>query len=98
VALRLHGEFVGGHQLKRRAPTPAARCLAIGWLAPCQEGIEIELLTAGRGTLRVSDASIQVLAATLQKNRTAREAHEALVERVARQVQHAGRVVWRCVP
>lgn len=74
-----------------------------GW--PCQDLVEVELLAAGllerlrdeagRETLRVTDAGIQVLAATLQKNRTARSAHEALVERVAREMQRAGRVVWR---
>ena len=74
-----------------------------GW--PCQDAVEIELLAAGllerrrdaegRETLRVSDAGVAVLAATLQKNRAARDAHEALVARVAREMQRAGRVVWR---
>lgn len=74
-----------------------------GW--PCQDLVEVELLAAGllervrdgagRETLRVSDAGIQVLAATLQANRAARSAHESLVERVAREMQHAGRLVWR---
>jgi len=74
-----------------------------GW--PCQDLIEIELLAAGllerqrddagRETLRVTDAGILVLAATLQKNRAARDAHEALVARVATEMQRAGRVVWR---
>ena len=74
-----------------------------GW--PCQDLIEIELLAAGmlqrqrdgdgRETLRVTDAGIAVLAATLQKNRAARDPHEALVARVAREMQRAGRVVWR---
>ena len=36
-----------------------------------------------------------VLAQTLQRNRAARDAHESLVERVAREMQRAGRVVWR---
>jgi hypothetical protein len=74
-----------------------------GW--PCQDAVEIELLAAGllerrcdvdgRETLRVTDAGVAVLAATLQKNRAARDAHEALVARVAREMQRAGRVVWR---
>ncbi|MFI4930977.1 MAG: hypothetical protein ACHP83_12105 [Burkholderiales bacterium] len=74
-----------------------------GW--PCQDLIEVELLAAGllqrqrdgdgRESLRVTDAGIAVLAATLQKNRAARDAHEALVARVAREMQRAGRVVWR---
>lgn len=74
-----------------------------GW--PCQDPIEIELLAAGmlerqsdalgRETLRVTDAGIAVLAEALQRNRAARDAHEALVGRVAREMQRAGRVVWR---
>ncbi|MEK8031027.1 hypothetical protein AACH06_09390 [Ideonella sp. DXS29W] len=74
-----------------------------GW--PCQDGVEVELLAAGwlerrcdaqgRETLRVTDAGVQVLAATLQRNRAARDAHEALVARVALEMQRAGRVVWR---
>jgi hypothetical protein len=74
-----------------------------GW--PCQDLIEVELLAAGllsrqrdadgRETLRVTDAGIAVLAATLQSNRLARDPHEALVARVAREMQRAGRLVWR---
>lgn len=74
-----------------------------GW--PCQDLLEVELLAAGllerrldeagRETLRVTDAGIALLAATLEKNRAARDAHEALVVRVAREMQRAGRVVWR---
>jgi hypothetical protein len=74
-----------------------------GW--PCQDSIEIELVAAGllqreRGplghdTLRVSDAGIAVLAETLQKNRARRDAHELLVERVAREMTRAGRLAWR---
>jgi len=74
-----------------------------GW--PCQDGIEAELLAAGwlervrddrgRETLRVTDLGVQVLAATLQRNRAVRDEHEALVERVAGEMQRAGRVVWR---
>lgn len=74
-----------------------------GW--PCRDLIEVELLAAGllqrqsdgdgRESLRVTDAGIAVLAAALQSNRAARDAHEALVARVAREMQRAGRVVWR---
>jgi hypothetical protein len=74
-----------------------------GW--PCRDMVEVELLAAGlllrhldaegRETLRVSDAGVQVLAATLQRNRAAFDAHEALVARVAIEMQRAGRVVWR---
>lgn len=74
-----------------------------GW--PCQDLLEIELLAAGllerlrsplgHETLRVTDAGIQVLAQTLQRNRARREAHEALVERVASEMTRAGRLAWR---
>lgn len=74
-----------------------------GW--PCQDLIEVELLAAGllqrqrdgegRESLRVTDAGIQLLAATHQGHRAARDLHEALVARVAREMQRAGRVVWR---
>jgi hypothetical protein len=74
-----------------------------GW--PCQDMIEVELLAAGwlervrsdsgHETLRVTDAGIAVLAETLQRNRGARDGHEALVERVARDMTRAGRIAWR---
>lgn len=74
-----------------------------GW--PCQDAIEIELLAAGllqreRGplgheTLRLTDAGIAVLAETLASNRARRDAHETLVERVAREMTRAGRLAWR---
>jgi len=74
-----------------------------GW--PCQDLVEVELLAAGllerlrdghgRETLRVTDAGITVLAATLEHNRAARDAHEALVLRVATEMQRAGRIAWR---
>jgi hypothetical protein len=76
-----------------------------GW--PCRDMVEVELLTAGlverlrdaqgRETLRVTDAGVRVLAAALQKNRATRDAHEALVERVARDMQRAGRIAWRAL-
>lgn len=73
-----------------------------GW--PCQDLIEVELLAAGllerlqedgRERLRVTEAGVQALAATLDRNRRARDAHEQLVGRVALELQRAGRVVWR---
>ena len=74
-----------------------------GW--PYHDLIEVELLAAGllerrqdpagRETLRVTDAGLQVLAQTLQRNRAARDPHEDLVARVALEMQRAGRVVWR---
>jgi len=73
-----------------------------GW--PCQDAVEVELLAAGllerqqdangRETLRVSDSGIGVLASTLQKNRAVRDRHDALVARVALQMQRAGRIAW----
>lgn len=74
-----------------------------GW--PCQDLVEIDLLAAGllervrepggHERLRVTDAGVQLLAQTLQRNRAARDAHEALVERVALEMQRAGRIAWR---
>jgi len=74
-----------------------------GW--PFQDPVEIELLAAGlltrerdghgRETLRVTEAGVLLLAHTLQRNRALRDAHEALVGRIAREMQRAGRVVWR---
>jgi hypothetical protein len=73
-----------------------------GW--PCQDLLEVELLAAGllervrddagRETLRVTDAGIAVLAATLQRNRGALDAHQTLVARVALELQRAGRIAW----
>ena len=74
-----------------------------GW--PCQDALEIELLVAGllervrsaagHETLRVSDAGIVLLAQTQQRNRARRNAHESLVERVAREMTRAGRIAWQ---
>ncbi len=74
-----------------------------GW--PCRDPIELDLLAAGllqrqwddqgRETLRVIDKGIQVLADTRLRNQAAFSAHEALVQRVAQEMQRAGRVVWR---
>lgn len=74
-----------------------------GW--PCQDLLEIELLAggllqrvagpAGHETLRVTDAGVSYLAATLVRNRAALSAHEALVERMACEMVRAGRITWR---
>ena len=74
-----------------------------GW--PCHDMVEVELLAegwlervrcpAGHETLRVTDAGVAVLAETLQRNRATRDAHEALVEQVAREMTRAGRLAWR---
>ncbi|HEY8880414.1 MAG TPA: hypothetical protein VIN03_22785, partial [Roseateles sp.] len=74
-----------------------------GW--PSQDLVEVELLAAGwverlqeadgRERLRVTDAGVAHLAASLTRNRAARDAHETLVERVATEMQRAGRIAWR---
>ena len=76
-----------------------------GW--PCQDMVEAELLAAGwlerqrdalgRESVRVTELGVQQLAQTLQRNRAARDDHEALVERVATDMQRMGRIVWRGV-
>ncbi len=76
-----------------------------GW--PCQDMLEVELLAAGlierlrdaqgRESLRVTDAGVAVLAESLQANRARRDAHEALVECVAREMTRAGRIAWRAL-
>ena len=76
-----------------------------GW--PCHDALELELLAAGllarqwdgegRETLRVTDAGIALLAATRQRNQAAFNSHEALVQRVALEMQRSGRVVWRAL-
>lgn len=74
-----------------------------GW--PCHDALELDLLAAGllarqwddagRETLRVTDAGIALLAAGRARRQAALSAHEALVGRVALQMQRAGRIVWR---
>lgn len=74
-----------------------------GW--PSQDLVEVELLAAGwverlqepsgRERLRVTDAGVALIAASLTRNRAARDAHESLVERVAIEMQRAGRIAWR---
>ena len=73
-----------------------------GW--PSQDSVEVELLAAGlleRATepsghdkVRLTDAGILHLAQAFHSNRQARSAHEALVDRVAQQMLHDGRIVW----
>lgn len=74
-----------------------------GW--PCHDPIELDLLAAGllqrrwdaadRETLRVTDAGLQWLATARQRHQAAYTDHEALVARVAREMQRAGRIAWR---
>lgn len=73
-----------------------------GW--PCRDTVEVDLLAAGllerrfdaaqRETLHLTEAGIQALAVMLARNRAAFDAHEALVARVAEEMQRAGRLVW----
>lgn len=74
-----------------------------GW--PCRDPLEAELLAAGwlaarrdadgRETLEVTPAGLVVLAQATAVHRAARDGHEALVARVARELQREGRLVWR---
>ena len=74
-----------------------------GW--PCQDAIEIELLAhgllervrtpAGHETVRLTDAGIALVAARLHSNRARLQAHEQLVEHVARTMTRSGRLAWR---
>lgn len=91
-----------------RLSRPQARRLrelwrSAGW--PSCDLLDVELLAAGlldrvrhasgHETLRVTDLGIAMLAEAHQRNRAALGAHEALVERVARDMGRAGRIVWR---
>ena len=74
-----------------------------GW--PCCDAIEVDLLAAGllervrsaqgHETVRVTERGISHIASVLVVNRTAMSAHEALVERVAREMTRGGRIAWR---
>jgi hypothetical protein len=74
-----------------------------GW--PCRDNLELELLAAGllerrwdaaqRETLHLTETGIAALADGLQRHRTARAAHEGLVDRVAQSQQRSGRIVWQ---
>jgi hypothetical protein len=93
-------ELGAAHRRRLRAMWRSA-----GW--PCHDALELELLAAGllarqwdgdgRETLRVTDSGITLLAATRQRNQAAFGPHEALVQRVAIEMQRAGRVVWRAL-
>lgn len=78
-----------------------------GW--PCHDNVELDLLVAGLvervapdasgvESIRVTEAGITALAGFRQQNRHALDSHDALVERVARQLVDEGRVVFRGVP
>lgn len=76
-----------------------------GW--PYHDNVEIDLLNAGliervRATgslspdcIRVTEAGVRALGTSLAANRGAFDAHEALVERIARHASAAGRLVYR---
>ena len=74
-----------------------------GW--PCLDGVEIDLLGAGllervrsasgHETLRVTDAGVALLADSVARHRARRDAHEALVARVADAMTRSGRLAWR---
>ncbi|MEJ8810046.1 hypothetical protein WKW77_03155 [Variovorax ureilyticus] len=94
------GAFVPGRMHARRLREVYR---SAGW--PCCDPIEVDLLAAGllervrsthgHETLRVTDAGIAHIASSLVVNRAALSRHEALVERVAREMTRAGRVAWR---
>lgn len=73
-----------------------------GW--PWQDALELELLALGmlervlldgRETVRLTDAGIQAAAGNILAQQRRHSAHERLVERVAREMGRAGRLVWR---
>jgi len=74
-----------------------------GW--PCRDAVELDLLAAGlldshrdgdgRETLHPSPAGLAWLAAARRRAQAGLDAHEALVEHVAREMQRAGRITWR---
>lgn len=73
-----------------------------GW--PCRDPIELDLLAAGllvcaatehgHETLKLTQQGFDVLVASRQRNLRAMSRHERLVQRVARQLNQAGRLVW----
>ena len=72
---------------------------------PCLDNIELDLLAggllervrdgSGRESLRLSETGVQGLAAERDRTRFSLSRHEALVARVACEMQRAGRLVWR---
>ncbi len=77
-----------------------------GW--PFLDTTEAELLAGGwlerrwdseqRVTVHLTDKGLQAIVDTARTNRQRMSRHEALVERVARLMHDAGRVVWRGLP
>lgn len=73
-----------------------------GW--PCRDPIELDLLAAGllesarselgHETLKLTPKGFDVLVASRQRNLRAMSRHERLVQRVARQLNQGGRLVW----
>lgn len=91
-----------------RLPLSHRRRLREVWrsaLWPCRDTVELELLAHGllarerdphgRETLHLTDAGVRALAGSVATHRQARSLHEQLVERVALEMQRAGRIVWR---
>jgi hypothetical protein len=77
-----------------------------GW--PCHDNLEVDLLVAGLAerappdasgvqAIRVTESGIAALSGYRQQNRHALDTHDALVERIARQLVDEGRVVFRGV-
>ncbi len=77
-----------------------------GW--PCHDNLEVDLLVAGLverappdasgvQAIRVTESGIAALSGYRQQNRRALDTHDALVERIARQLVDEGRVVFRGV-
>lgn len=78
-----------------------------GW--PCHDNLEVDLLAAGLAerappdaagvqSIRVTESGIAALSGYRQRNRRALDTHDALVDRIARQLVDEGRVVFRGVP
>lgn len=73
-----------------------------GW--PCKDGLEIDLLAAGllrqqddagRETLKLTEAGIELLASARQRGLRAASAHDRLAQRFAEHLMDMGRIVWR---
>lgn len=77
-----------------------------GW--PFLDTTEAELLAGGwlerrwdseqRVTVHLTDKGLRAIVDAARANRQRLSRHEALVERVARRMHDAGRVVWRGLP
>ncbi|UDF37620.1 UNVERIFIED_ORG: hypothetical protein LHJ69_11330 [Shinella sp. XGS7] len=74
-----------------------------GW--PCKDGLEIDLLAAGllrqqadeagRETLKLTEAGIELLAESRQRGLRSASAHDRLAQRFATYLMDMGRIVWR---